>query len=173
MMGMEKAADRLVAALDRGEPITVYGDFDADGITATALLVGFLREHGGNVDHYIPSRFIEGYGLNFDALTKIHNRGSTLVITVDCGVRAMSEVEHAKSLGMDIIITDHHHPGDDIPQAFAVINPKQEGDTYPDKGLAGVGIAYKVAQAVNRRLGEQDPQWRKSDLRPRWIRSAP
>lgn len=157
MKGMKDAADRLVAALDRGESITVYGDFDADGITATALLVGFLREHGGSVDHYIPSRFIEGYGLSIDALTEIHNRGSTLVISVDCGVRALSEVEHAKSLGMDIIITDHHHPGDELPQAFAVINPKQDGDDYPYKGLAGVGIAYKVAQAVNRRIGEPDP----------------
>jgi single-stranded-DNA-specific exonuclease len=158
LKGMDKAVERLLAALDREEPITIYGDFDADGITATALLVGFLRERGGVVDHYIPSRFIEGYGLNIDALTEIRNRGSTILITVDCGIRALSEVEHAVGLGMDIIITDHHHPGDEIPQALAVINPKQHDDTYPYKGLAGVGLAYKVAQAVNRGLGESDPQ---------------
>jgi len=154
---MDQAVERLQAAVVSGENIVIYGDYDADGVTATALLVDVLRRIGASVGHYIPNRFNEGYGLNNDALTKIRERGGELVITVDCGVRAVDEIEHAVSLGLDVIVTDHHQPGTRLPPALAVINPSQRGDSYPFKELAGVGVAYKLAQALLRRLGEPEP----------------
>lgn len=157
MSGMDQAVERLQAAVVSEENIVIYGDYDADGVTATALLVDVLRRIGASVGHYIPNRFNEGYGLNHDALTKIRERGGELVITVDCGVRAVDEIEHAVSLGLDVIVTDHHQPGTRLPPALAVINPSQRGDSYPFKELAGVGVAYKLAQALLRRLGEQEP----------------
>ena len=157
MSGMDQAVERLQAAVVSGENIVIYGDYDADGVTATALLVDVLRRIGASVGHYIPNRFNEGYGLNHDALTKIRERGGELVITVDCGVRAVDEIEHAVSLGLDVIVTDHHQPGTYLPPALAVINPSQRGDSYPFKELAGVGVAYKLAQALLRRLGQPEP----------------
>ena len=157
MSGMDQAVERLQAAVVSGENIVIYGDYDADGVTATALLVDVLRRIGASVGHYIPNRFNEGYGLNHDALTKIRERGGELVITVDCGVRAVDEIEHAVSLGLDVIVTDHHQPGTRLPPALAVINPSQRGDSYPFKELAGVGVAYKLAQALLRRLGQPEP----------------
>src|SRR6185436_18907400 len=131
------------------EPIAVYGDYDVDGVTATALLVDALKGLGGNVRHYIPNRFDEGYGLNIDALDSLKADGVKLVITVDCGIRSPDEALHARAIGLDLIISDHHHPdGNSLPPALAVINPKQHGDLYPDKDLAGVGIAYKIAEAL-------------------------
>ncbi len=157
MLGMENAIHRLIKAIQSGEHIVVYGDFDADGVSATALLVETLREVGADVRHYIPSRFEEGYGLNIEALSKIRDQKVGLVVTVDCGVRAVNEIEHAESLGLDVIVTDHHHPGPYLPPAKAIINPKQEGDQYPFKELAGVGLAYKLAQALFQRLGRSEP----------------
>ncbi|TET80558.1 MAG: single-stranded-DNA-specific exonuclease RecJ [Anaerolineales bacterium] len=157
MSGMDQAVERLLTAARSRENIVIYGDYDADGVTATALLVEVLRRIGASVEHYIPNRFDEGYGLNHDALTKIRERGGELVITVDCGVRAVDEIEHAVSLGLEVIVTDHHQPGLHLPPAFAVINPSQKGDSYPFKGLAGVGVAYKLAQALLERLGEREP----------------
>ena len=157
MLGMENAIHRLVEAIQSGERIVVYGDFDADGVSATVLLVETLREVGADVQHYIPSRFEEGYGLNIEALSKIRDQRAGLVITVDCGVRAVNEIEYAESLGLDVIVTDHHHPGLQLPPAKAIINPKQEGDQYPFKELAGVGLAYKLAQALFQRLGRSEP----------------
>lgn len=157
MSGMDQAVERLQAAVVSGENIVIYGDYDADGVTATALLVDVLRRIGASVGNYIPNRFNEGYGLNHDALTKIRERGGELVITVDCGVRAVDEIEHAVSLGLDVIVTDHHQPGTCLPPALAVINPSQRGDSYPFKELAGVGVAYKLAQALLRRLGQPEP----------------
>ncbi|MFZ5857791.1 MAG: single-stranded-DNA-specific exonuclease RecJ [Chloroflexota bacterium] len=156
MKGMHTAVDRIQAALANREPIAVYGDYDVDGVTATALLVQFLRALGGDVREYIPNRFDEGYGLNNDALTALANDGVRLVISVDCGVRSPDEARHARDLGLDLIISDHHEPSGDtraeqsrsIPDALAVLNPKQEGDAYPEKYLAGVGIAYKIAEAL-------------------------
>ncbi len=150
--GMEAAVDRLARALAHGEPIAVYGDYDADGVTATALLVEVLQELGATVRPYIPNRFDEGYGLNNDALSALHEEGIRLVVTVDCGIRSLAEADHARSLGLDLIITDHHLPGPELPRALAVINPKQPGDPYPEKALAGVGLAYKLAQALLQRL---------------------
>jgi single-stranded-DNA-specific exonuclease len=151
LIGMETAIDRLCFALENNEPIAVYGDYDVDGVTATALLVQALEELGGSVRGYIPNRFEEGYGLNKDALDALKAQGVKLVITVDCGIRSPDEALHAQSIGLDLIISDHHHPdGENLPPAFAVINPKQHGDPYPDKDLAGVGIAYKIVEALVR-----------------------
>jgi len=148
LLGMQAAVERIEFALQRGEQIAVYGDYDADGVTSTALLTHALRALGGQVRPYIPNRFDEGYGLNQEALDTLHSEGVGLVITVDCGIRSPEEVAHARRLGMDVIISDHHHPGEELPPALAVINPKQPGDAYPDKMLAGVGLAYKLADAL-------------------------
>ncbi|MBI5934249.1 MAG: single-stranded-DNA-specific exonuclease RecJ [Chloroflexi bacterium] len=148
MKDMRVAVDRIRAALAEREPIAVYGDYDVDGVTATALLVQFLRALGGDIQEYIPNRFEEGYGLNNDALDKLHADGIRLVISVDCGVRSPDEARHARDLGLDLIISDHHEPSGSLPDALAVLNPKQEGDAYPEKYLAGVGIAYKIAEAL-------------------------
>ncbi|MFH1909551.1 MAG: single-stranded-DNA-specific exonuclease RecJ, partial [Chloroflexota bacterium] len=149
MTGIAPAVDRIVYALNHAEPIAIYGDYDVDGVTATALLVQVLRALGGDAREYIPNRFDEGYGLNPEALDVLKEQGVKLVITVDCGIRSPDEAAHARSLGLDLIISDHHHPAQgELPPAFAVINPKQPGDVYPDKDLAGVGVAYKIAQAL-------------------------
>ena len=148
LTGMEQAVERIFFALDHLEPVTIYGDYDVDGVTATALLVQSLTAMGLDVRGYIPNRFDEGYGLNNDALTGLKQDGVKLVITVDCGIRSPDEAAHASQVGLDLIITDHHQPSDELPSALALINPKQPGDTYPDKDLAGVGIAYKLAQAL-------------------------
>ncbi|HEX2978843.1 MAG TPA: DHH family phosphoesterase, partial [Anaerolineaceae bacterium] len=155
---MQIAVDRLAHAIRRQEPIAVYGDYDADGVTATALLVEALQALGGKAKEYIPNRFDEGYGLNVEALDGLAASGVHLVITVDCGIRSLKEAEHARAAGIDLIITDHHHPIDAIPCAVAVINPKQPGDTYPDKDLAGVGVAYKLAQALVKAFPEAGVQ---------------
>ncbi|MCJ7433684.1 MAG: DHH family phosphoesterase, partial [Anaerolineales bacterium] len=149
MTGMRVAIDRIIHALEHHEPIAIYGDYDVDGVTATALLVQTLKILDGEVHGYIPNRFDEGYGLNNDALDNLKADGIKLVITVDCGIRSHNEAIHARTIGLDLVISDHHHPADgDLPPAFAVINPKQHGDIYPDKDLAGVGIAYKIAEAL-------------------------
>jgi len=157
MLGILAAVDRLDFALEQSEPIAIYGDYDADGVTATALLVLFLRQLGANVIGYIPNRFEEGYGLNTDALDTLKESGIRLVITVDCGIRSPAEAEHARKIGLDLIITDHHHPLGAVPDALAVINPKQPGDTYPDKDLAGVGLAYKLAVGLLNHLSLKSP----------------
>lgn len=148
LLGMGAAVDRVIFAISHRQPIAIYGDYDVDGVTATALLTLTLQGLGADVEGYIPNRFDEGYGLNNDALKNLFDKGKRLVITVDCGIRSPDEAEFAKNLGLDLIITDHHHPAADLPSALAIINPKQAGDTYPDKDLAGVGIAYKLASAL-------------------------
>ena len=150
LTGMVQAVDRIRFAVEHGEPIAIYGDYDVDGVTATALLVDALQGLDATVRGYIPNRFDEGYGLNKDALDSLKADGVKLVITVDCGIRSPDEALHAQTIGLDLIISDHHHPdGDRLPPALAVINPKQHGDMYPDKDLAGVGIAYKIAEALS------------------------
>lgn len=149
MTGMQAAVERIRYALAHDEPIAIYGDYDVDGVTSTALLVDVLTAFDGKVRGYIPNRFDEGYGLNNEALSQLKDEGVKLVITVDCGIRSPDEALHARTLGLDLIITDHHHPSEGpLPPAIAVINSKQEGDTYPDKDLAGVGIAYKLAEGL-------------------------
>lgn len=153
--GMEQAVQRIGQALRGRERITVYGDYDVDGITATGLLVEVLRELGGTVDYYIPSRFTEGYGVNSEAVRSICAKGTKLMITVDTGITAVREVEEAKSLGMDVIITDHHECQAVLPNTL-ILNPKHSESGYPFADLAGVGVVYKLVCALDRRFGQGD-----------------
>lgn len=148
ILGMQKAAERINQAISNHEHIAVYGDYDVDGVTATALLTKFLKSNKANVEPFIPNRFDEGYGLNKESLKNLRDKGVRLVITVDCGIRSIPEVEFADDINLDVIITDHHSPFTELPPAFAIINPKQPDDTYPQKDLAGVGLAYKLACAI-------------------------
>ncbi len=149
MLNLPQAIDRINYAILHNENIVIYGDYDADGVTATALLGLALKALGGRVREYIPNRFDEGYGLNLEAMRNLAEEGAKLIITVDCGIRSWDEAEYARSAGMDLIITDHHYPLNELPPALAVINPKQNGDTYPEKNLAGVGLAYKLVEALS------------------------
>ena len=148
MKDMDKAAARLKKALEAGETIAVYGDYDVDGITATCLLTDFLRREGAAVLPYIPNRLEEGYGLNRGAVEKLAGQGAGVVVTVDCGITAVEETEYAKSLGLSVIITDHHECKDPLPAAQAVVDPHRPDCPYPFKQLAGVGVALKVAMAL-------------------------
>jgi len=148
LIGMEKAVNRLLTAIANGEKIVVYGDYDVDGVTATVMMVEALRAFGGEVERYIPNRFDEGYGLNCDAIEFLAAEGARVILTVDCGIRSPKEADRARELGVDLIISDHHHPKGELPRAYALICPKQEGDPYPDKELAGVGVAFKILQGL-------------------------
>jgi single-stranded-DNA-specific exonuclease len=155
MAGMSEAAERILRAVRGGEPVVVYGDYDTDGVTATAVLTDFLQSIGGRVSPYIPSRFEEGYGLNCPALEELAGRGAGLVVTVDCGARSLAEAEFARKKNLDLIITDHHAPGPEEPSAAAFLDPKREGSAYPEKNLSGVGVAFRLVQAVSRLLGQE------------------
>ncbi len=149
MYGMEKAVERIHSAMKRGEPIWIYGDYDTDGTTAASLLLNVFRHLGVDVNFYIPHRFDEGYGLNKEAMRKLAEDGCALLITVDCGITSIEEVQVANEIGMDVIITDHHQPRPDaLPPAFAVITPKMPESEYPFDGLAGVGLAFKLAHGL-------------------------
>jgi single-stranded-DNA-specific exonuclease len=155
---MDKAVARIQQAIANEEMIVVYGDFDADGVTSTVLLVQALRGLGlprSQVVPYIPDRVDEGYGLNHEALAELKARGARLVVSVDCGIRSVAEVEQAQANGLDMIITDHHSLGQDLPPAQAIINPKRPDSQYPETALAGVGIAFKLAQALRLTLPQQ------------------
>jgi len=154
---MHLAVGRIYRALLSGENIAVYGDFDADGITGTALLVEGLSRLGGRVTPYIPHRLTEGYGLKTTALENLRNRGISLVISVDCGVTALAEVKQAKRRGLDIVITDHHTPLSEIPSATAIVNPKRTDSRYPFTELTGAGVALKLLQALFESLGKKEP----------------
>ena len=150
---MDKAVERLIKARKDQEKIVVYGDYDIDGLTATALLLDALRSFGfENIEAFIPSRFIEGYGMTNEAIDKIADSGAKLIVTVDCGSSSAKEITHAKKLGVDVIVTDHHEVIAKRPTAIAVINPKIAGDKYPFKDLAGVGVAFKLVQALQTKL---------------------
>jgi single-stranded-DNA-specific exonuclease len=149
MKGIDEAGRRIREAIRRREKIVVYGDFDADGVTSTVVLVSALKALGADVEPYIPNRIDEGYGLNIDALDRIkYERKANVVVTVDCGIRSLREVEHGCHIGLDMIVTDHHSVGPELPQCTAVINPKQPGCNYGEPMLAGVGVAYRLAQWV-------------------------
>ncbi len=149
MLDMDKAVERIKNAKENGEKITIYGDYDVDGITSIAILYKHLKSMGINVDYYIPNRITEGYGVNCDALKKIKAGGTDLVITVDTGITAVDETEYARSIGLDIIVTDHHECKEKIPAAYAAIDPKRKECGYPFKNLAGVGVAFKLIQALS------------------------
>ena len=145
---MHLAVERIHKALDSFEKIAVYGDYDADGVTATAILYSYLESCGGNVMYYIPEREGEGYGLNLTAVEFLHNQQVKLIITVDNGIASVKEAEYVKELGMDLIVTDHHRPQEQLPQAVAVIDPHRADDTSPYKQFAGVGVAFKLIMAL-------------------------
>ena len=148
MTDMDKAAGRVGLAMSRGEKIAVFGDYDVDGITATCLLTDFLRRHGADVVSYIPGRLEEGYGLNPIAIHQLHAEGVKLIVTVDCGITAVSEAELCKQLGIDLVITDHHECKQTLPAAVAVVDPHRCDGGYPHKNLSGVGVAFKMASAL-------------------------
>ena len=162
LRGMNEAVTRLRSAIRSGDPIAVYGDFDTDGVTATALLVQALSALGAQARPYIPHRVDEGYGLNLKALRELYRQGVRVVVTVDCGIRSIAEVDRARR-GLDLIVTDHHSPspGGQLPPAKAVINPKQPSCPYPFKDLSGVGLAYKLVQAL---FLAQRPKQQPADL---------
>jgi single-stranded-DNA-specific exonuclease len=150
---MEKACQRLQKAISSKQHIVVYGDYDIDGLSATALLIDALSSMGGDVSAFIPSRFDDGYGLNKPALQKIAHHGAQLVITVDCGSVSLEEAAFAKDIGLDIIITDHHNVGETLPKAIAVINPKRHDHRYPFSDFAGVGVAFQLVRALQSQMG--------------------
>ncbi len=147
LLGMQKTVARIKSAIEKGQKIMIYGDYDVDGMTATTIMCRLLSHLNANVDYYIPRRFDEGYGINGTALQSIAEAGSQLIISVDCGITAVKEAELAKSLGVDLIITDHHSAPEILPDAYAIINPQQAACKYPNKKLAGAGVALKIAQA--------------------------
>lgn len=153
---VHRAVARIYRALLSGEPIAIYGDYDADGITATALLVQGFSALGGTVIPYIPHRLTEGYGLKTAALENLKQQGIGLVVTVDCGITSLSEVKRARRIGLDIVITDHHTPLPELPPAVAIINPKLDGSTYPFTELTGAGVAFKLLQALYQSVGREE-----------------
>lgn len=151
--GMEQAVDRIVRAIDKKESIVIFGDYDVDGVTSTSVLYDYLCFLGARADYYIPGRLEEGYGLSFGALDAIMGRGASLLITVDCGVTSHDEIAHAVRNGMDVIVTDHHECTDTLPPACSVINPCRRDSTYPFKELAGVGVVFKLVEALCTKTG--------------------
>jgi single-stranded-DNA-specific exonuclease len=155
---MDKAVDRIIYALKDNQKIMIFGDYDVDGITATSLIFLVLNRLGADVSYYLPNRLIEGYGLSEEGILEAEKRGVKLLISVDCGVTAINEVEFAYQKGIDCIITDHHEFSDTLPQAVAIINPKQKGKNYPGGELSGVGVAFKLAQALYGRLNQDEAE---------------
>ena len=158
---MENAVERIIKAIGEKEKVIIYGDYDVDGITSITVLKSFLKDIGVDADFYIPNRLNEGYGLNKEAINKIVSEKYDLMITVDCGISGIEEIDYANSLGLDVIVTDHHEPGDEIPKAIAVIDNKREDSTYPFRELAGVGVAFKLCQALGMRLGLKEESYLK------------
>ncbi|MDO4283269.1 MAG: single-stranded-DNA-specific exonuclease RecJ [Clostridia bacterium] len=161
MKDMDKFVDRIDMAIKNKEKICIYGDYDVDGITSITIMYQFLTGLGAKVDYYLPDRLVEGYGINNNALLEIKKNGTNLVITVDCGITAVEEVEYAKQIGLDICVTDHHECADVLPDAIAIINPKQKDDHYPFKMHAGVGVAFKCLAAISKRYNLDDSSYLK------------
>ena len=161
MPDMEKAVDRVVKAIETHEKVAIYGDYDVDGITSSTVLKRFLAERGLQTDVYIPNRLHEGYGLNENAIREIADNKHTLIITVDCGITGNKEIELAKSFGIDTVVTDHHEPTETLPDAVAVVDCKRKDNKYPFNGLAGVGVAFKLTQAISMRLGVREEEYLK------------
>ncbi|MBP6715594.1 MAG: single-stranded-DNA-specific exonuclease RecJ [Acidobacteria bacterium] len=166
LAGMTEAVDRLLAAIARREPIAIHGDYDVDGITSTVMLRRALEILGADVSHFVPERLRDGYGLQPASIERLHADGAKVIVSVDCGIRAAEAARRARELGVDLIITDHHEPEAELPQAVAIINPKRLDCSYPDKHLAGVGVALKVVQALLRRSG------RGEEMLPNFLKMA-
>ena len=161
MPDMEIAVSRIIKAIENEEKTIIYGDYDVDGITSVTVLKSFLEERGLEVAEYIPNRLNEGYGLNNNAVEKIASQGYTLMITVDCGISAVEEVRYANELGIETIITDHHEPGNELPAALAVVDAKRKDNKYPFRNLAGVGVVFKLSQAIGMRLDLEEKEYLK------------
>mgnify|MGYP000593422367 FL=1 len=161
MLDMEKATKRIIKAIKNKEKTIIYGDYDVDGITSITVLKQFLEERGLDVDYYIPNRLEEGYGLNKEAVQEIAKKEYTLMITVDCGISGIEEIDLANSEGIETIVTDHHEQLDTLPNAYAIINPKRKDNTYPFRGLAGVGVVFKLIQALSLELGLDEKEYLK------------
>ncbi|MFR0823360.1 MAG: single-stranded-DNA-specific exonuclease RecJ, partial [Clostridia bacterium] len=152
MPDMEKAVNRILQAIQKKEKIMIYGDYDVDGITSITVLKKFMQERGALVADYIPNRLEEGYGLNKPAIQSIVEQGYSLMVTVDCGISAIEEVAYGNALGLETIVTDHHEPGENLPDALAVVDAKRKDSIYPFNQLAGVGVVFKVIQAISQKL---------------------
>lgn len=161
MPDMEKAVERILKAIKDKEQIIIYGDYDVDGITSVTVLKSFLEERGIQVNVYIPNRLNEGYGLNKTAMEEIAKQGNKLMITVDCGITAVEEVEYAKKIGIETIITDHHEPAEELPKAIAVVDAKRKDNKYECRNLAGVGVVFKLIQALSIKLGLDQKEYLK------------
>lgn len=153
LTGMDRAVERIIKALRDGENILIYGDYDVDGVTSVSILYDSLFRMGGKVSFFIPDRFVEGYGLSVKGIKKAKTKRASLIITVDCGITAFEEINYAGELGIDVIVCDHHEPGEKLPDAVALINPKLLQSVYPFKELAGCGVAFKLLQALAQELG--------------------
>lgn len=158
---MKKAVERIIQAIEKQEKVTIYGDYDVDGITSITVLKSFLQDRGLAVESYIPNRLEEGYGLNKEAIGKIVKSGCQLMITVDCGISAIDEINYANSLGIETIVTDHHEPGNELPHALAVIDNKRKDSKYPFRELAGVGVVFKLIQAIGMTLNLKEEEYLK------------
>ena len=161
MPDMKKAVDRIEIAIKEKQKIIIYGDYDVDGITSITVLKRFLEERGIQVDYYVPNRLQEGYGLNKEAITQIAEDGYKLMITVDCGISGIEEIEYSNSLEIETIITDHHEPLEELPNAIAIIDAKRKDNQYPFRGLAGVGVVFKLIQAIGMRLNLEEKEYLK------------
>ena len=161
MPDMEKAVNRILKAIENNEKTIIYGDYDVDGITSVAVLKSFLEERGIQVGVYIPNRLNEGYGLNKESVKYIAKQGYKLMITVDCGITAIEEVEYAKELGIETIVTDHHEPAENLPEAVAVVDAKRKDNKYECRNLAGVGVVFKLIQALSIKLGLEEKEYLK------------
>ena len=161
MPDMEQAVDRILMAIDKKEKVIIYGDYDVDGITSITVIKKFLKERGLDVGYYIPNRLDEGYGLNKEAIEKIANEGYTLIITVDCGISGIEEIKYAYEKGMEVIVTDHHEPLEELPKCVAVIDCKRKDNKYPFKNLAGCGVVFKLTQAISQKLNLDEKEYLK------------
>ncbi len=161
MPDMQKAVNRIIKAIENNEKVMIYGDYDVDGITSITVLKKYLKERGLLAGHRIPNRLKEGYGLNETAIREIANQGYKLIITVDCGISGNNEIDLAYSLGMEVVVTDHHEPLEILPNALAIIDCKRKDNKYPFKSLAGVGVVFKLIQAINIKLGLDEKEYLK------------
>lgn len=159
MKDMGRAAEVLIEAVQNGERIAIYGDYDVDGITATALMYLLLRQVGGDVFFYVPDRLDDGYGINSDALLALKENGASFLLTVDCGIKAVEELNYAQQIGLSVIVTDHHRPSEELPDVIAVVNPWRHDCSYPFKELCGTGVAFKLGQALMHLLGKESVVW--------------
>lgn len=164
MNGMHEASNRVINSLTNNEKIYVYGDYDVDGTCSAALMYLFLKELGANVETYIPNRLTEGYGMSVQSIDYIKEQKTDLIISVDCGITAVDEINHANSLGIDVIVCDHHQPKEELPKAYAILDPIKPGCNYPFKHLSGAGVAFKLASAVGERIGKKNMALKYLDL---------